>query len=234
MTKSHPHQWAIRDGAARPDPETVAEFTKYPTTQIADCGGPVSVVGPAIGHLAGGVEVCGPAMTLWTRPGDILFPLKSPDLVQPGDVVVIDGGGRDDAAVVGDILSATLSALGCQGVVVDGAVRDLDGIDDVGLPVFARCAYPTTGSIQGPGALNIPIQCGGVLVNPGDLVRADRSGVVVVPREHLAEVLQLTRAVAQRETEWRAAVQAGATLPSATGVDQLISRLRESVETPAP
>jgi 4-hydroxy-4-methyl-2-oxoglutarate aldolase len=234
VTKSHPHQWVIRTGAARPDPETVAEFAKYPTTQIADSGGPVSVLGPTIGHRAGGVEVCGPAMTLWTRPGDILFPLKSPDLVQPGDVLVIDGGGREDAAVVGDILSATLSGLGCRGVIVDGAVRDLDGIDEVGLPVYARCAYPTTGSIQGPGALNVPIQCGGVLVDPGDLVRADRSGVVVVPREHLQEVLRLTRAVARREDEWRAAVQAGASLPSATGVDQLISSLRETAEPAAP
>jgi 4-hydroxy-4-methyl-2-oxoglutarate aldolase len=234
VTKSHPHQWAIRDRAARPDQETVAEFRTYPTTQIADCGGPVSVLSPTIRHLAGGVEVCGPAMTLWTKPGDILFPLKSPDLVQPGDVLVIDGGGREDAAVVGDILSGTLSALGCQGVIVDGAIRDLDGIDDVGLPAYARCAYPTTGSVQGPGALNVPIQCGSVVVNPGDLVRADRSGVVVVPREALQEVLRLTRAVAQRETEWRAAVQAGATLPAATGVDELISSLRGAVEVAAP
>ena len=234
MTKSHPHQWIIRNGVAPPDPETVAEFAKYPTTQIADSGGPVSVLSPTIGHLAGGVEVCGPAMTLWTKPGDILFPLKSPDLVQPGDVLVIDGGGREDAAVLGDILSATLSGLGCRGAIVDGAVRDLDGIDEVGLPVYARCAYPTTGSIQGPGALNVPIQCGSVLVDPGDLVRADRSGVVVVPREHLREVLRLTRAVARREDEWRAAVQAGTTLPSATGVDQLISSLRGTAEPAAP
>lgn len=234
MSKSHPHQWSINDQVVRPDQDVVEQFKDYPTTQIADSGGPVSVMRPGIGHLAGDVEVCGPATTLWTKPGDILFPLKSPDVVQPGDVVVVDGGGREDAAVVGDILSATLSGLGCQGVIVDGAIRDLDGIDEVGLPVYARGAYPTTGSIQGPGAINVPIQCGGVLVNPGDLVRADRSGVVVVPREHVREVLELTKAVDQHETEWRAAVKAGATLPSATGVDDLIRSLRDAVETPAP
>lgn len=234
MSKSHPHQWTIRTQVDRPDPETVAQLATYPTTQIADCGGPVGVLTPAISHLAGAVELCGPAMTLWTKPGDILFTLKSPDVVQPGDVVVVDGGAREDAAIVGDILSSALFGLGCQGVVVDGAVRDLDGIDDVGLPVYARCAYPTTGSIQGPGALNVPVQCGGVVVNPGDVVRADRSGVVVVPREQVEEVLRLTRAVAQRETEWRAAVAAGATLPAATGVDDLIAQLRDAVPVSAP
>lgn len=234
MSKSHPQQWSINDQVVRPDEEIVEQFKDYPTTQIADSGGPVSVMSPAIGHVAGDVEVCGPATTLWTKPGDILFPLKSPDVVQPGDVVVIDGGGREDAAVVGDILSATLSGLGCQGVIVDGAVRDLGGIDEVGLPVYARGAYPTTGSVQGPGAINVPIQCGGVIVNPGDLVRADRSGIVVVPREHVREVLELTRAVDRRETEWRAAVNGGATLPGATGVDDLIRNLRDATETPAP
>lgn len=234
MSKSHPHQWTIRQAIDRPRPDLVAELAKYPTTQIADCGGPVSVLSPAIAHVAGDAELCGTAVTLWTKPGDILFTLKSPDVVQPGDVVVVDGGGRQDAAIVGDILSATLAGLGCRGVVVDGAVRDLDGIDEVGLPVYALCAYPTTGSIQGPGALNVPVQCGGVVVNPGDVVRADRSGVVIVPREHLEEVLRLTGAVAQRETEWRAAVAAGATLPRATGVDELIEQLRDRVETPAP
>lgn len=234
MSKSHPHQWTIRHTIDRPSPGLVAELGKYPTTQIADSGGPVGVLSPEIAHVAGESELCGTAVTLWTKPGDILFTLKSPDVVQPGDVVVIDGGGRVDAAIVGDILSSTLSGLGCQGIIVDGAVRDLDGIDEVGLPVYARCAYPTTGSIQGPGALNVPVQCGGVVVNPGDVIRADRSGAVLVPREHVEEVLRLTRAVAQRETEWRAAVAAGATLPSATGVDELIEQLRGRAETPAP
>jgi regulator of RNase E activity RraA len=234
MSTSHPRQWTIRETVDRPDAQLVAELGRYPTTQIADSGGPVAVLGPAIAHRAGDVELCGPAATVWTKPGDILFTLKSPDVVRPGDVVVIDGGAREDAAVVGDILSATLSQLGCAGVVVDGAVRDLDGIDEVGLPVYARCAYPTTGSIQGPGALNVTIQCGGVVVEPGDVIRADRSGVVLVPAGHVEEVLRLTRAVAQREVEWRAAVEAGATLPGATGVDDLIAQLRDAVETPAP
>jgi regulator of RNase E activity RraA len=110
-------------------------------------------------------------------------------------------------------------------MVVDGAVRDLDGLDDAGLATFALGAHPATGSNQGPGAINVVVQCGGVTVRPGDVIRGDASGVVVVPQEHLAEVLALTRAVADREAGWRQAIARGASLPAAAGLDDLISTL---------
>ena len=137
--------------------------------------------------------MCGPAVTVWTKPGDILFVLKAVDLVTPGDVLLIDGGGREDAAVIGDIVGKALADLGCVGLVVDGAIRDVDGIDEVGLPAFARGAHPATGSNTGPGAINVTVQCGGVAVSPGDVVHADGSGVVVVPRERFAEVVALAQ-----------------------------------------
>jgi 4-hydroxy-4-methyl-2-oxoglutarate aldolase len=225
MSKSHPRQWTIEESVERPDPDVVSAIGQFPTTQIADSGGPVGVVGPPIRPLAGGSEICGTAVTVWTKPGDILFTLKATDLVRDGDVLVIDGGGREDAALIGDIVVSTLATLGCRGVVVDGAVRDLAGIEDVGLPVFGRNAHPATGSNDGPGAINVPIQCGGVLVQPGDIVRADSSGVVVIPRTQASDVLSLTRAVDEREQAWRAAIDAGATLPAATGIDERIATL---------
>ncbi|HQV83308.1 MAG TPA: hypothetical protein PLX57_09400, partial [Ornithinibacter sp.] len=101
MSRWHPQAWSITTEAPRPDAELVAELARFPTTQIADGGGPIAVVGPGIGPMVAATEICGPAVTLWTAPGDILYILKSPDLVQPGDVLVIDGGGRLDAAVIG-------------------------------------------------------------------------------------------------------------------------------------
>jgi regulator of RNase E activity RraA len=234
MSKSHPRQWEIATSVERPDPVLVAELAGLATTQIADCGGPVGVVGPGIRRLAGGAGMCGPAVTVWTKPGDILFVLKSVDLVQPGDVLLIDGGARVDAAVIGDIVGKALADLGCVGLVVDGAIRDVDGIDEVGLTTFARGAHPATGSNTGPGAINVTVQCGGVTVSPGDVVHADGSGVVVVPRDQLAEVLALARAVEERETAWRAAIAAGARLPAATGIDALLAELRTREEPPAP
>lgn len=232
MSRSHARQWTVQESVERPDPADVAALRAFSTTQIADCGGPVGVVGPPLRRVAGGPEFCGPAVTVWTKPGDILFVLKAPDLVGYGDVLVIDGGGREDAAVIGDIVGRTIRDRGCTGLVVDGAVRDVEGLDELGLPTFARGTHPATGSNQGPGAINVAVQCGGVAVHPGDVVRGDASGLVVVPRGELRAVLELTRAVARREADWLAAVAAGATLAEATGVEALIAR--RGAEPPAP
>ncbi len=225
MSKSHPDQWTINEITERPDESLVTALREFDTTQIADCGGPVAIVAPPLRHLAGGTQLCGPAVTVWTKPGDILYVLKAADLVAPGDVLVVDGGGRPDAAVIGDIAGQTLASLGCHGMVVDGAVRDLDGLEVAALPTFAVGAHPATGSNQGPGAINVVVHCGGVTVRPGDVIRGDASGVVVVPREHLALVVALTREVADREEGWRQAIAGGARLPAALGLDDLISRL---------
>jgi 4-hydroxy-4-methyl-2-oxoglutarate aldolase len=228
VSKSHPGQWVVNTEVTRPDPALVAALAALSTTQIADSGGPVGVVGPGVRRLAGGVEVCGPAVTVWTKPGDILFVLKACDMIAAGDVLVVDGGGREDAAVIGDIVGATIANLGCVGLVVDGAVRDLDGLDEAGLPTFARGAHPATGSNQGPGAINVAVQVGGVGVHPGDVIRADSSGIVVVPREQIASTVELTRAVAERETAWREAIAAGQSLPAATGIDAILAALEDS------
>ena len=226
MSTSHPDQWAIRAAGPRPDADLLAALAGLATTQIADAGAPAWVAGPGIAHMAGGAEICGPAVTVWTKPGDILHVLKAVDLVTPGDVLVVDGGGRLDAAVVGDIVADALSGLGCAGLVVDGAVRDVAGIDATGLATYARGAHPATGSNTGPGAINVDVQCGGVAVRPGDLVRADSSGIVVVPHDHLARVVELGRAVAERELEWRRRIAAGEPLPAATGIDAVLEQVR--------
>ena len=226
VSASHPQQWTINEDIRRPDPALVAALRELSTTQIADCGGPVGVIGPELRPMAGGTELCGTAVTVWTKPGDILYVLKAADLVGPGDVLVVDGGGRADAAVIGDIVGQTIADLGVVGLVVDGAVRDLDGLDAAGLPTFARNAHPATGSNRGPGAINVAVQVGGVAVHPGDVVRGDSSGLVVVPRDAVAPVVELARAVAAREDGWRAAIAGGEPLPAATGIDRLIAELR--------
>ena len=234
MSRWHPDQWVIEHDVPRPPADLVDELARYPTTQIADCGGPVGVVGPGIRALSPATEVCGPALTLWTKPGDILFVLKSPDLVRPGDVVVIDGGGHTDAALIGDIIGGDIRRRGGAGLLVDGVVRDLDGLEEVGLPTFARGTHPATGSNEGPGAINVPVQVGGVVVHPGDVVRGDASGVVVVPREHLDTVIALTRTVEQREAAWRQAVAEGVSIAAATGVDAVIDERGDATASPLP
>lgn len=234
MSKSHVQQWMIVREIERPPAAAVEALAQFPTTQIADCGGPVGVVGPGLGRIAGGPEFCGPAVTVWTKPGDILFMLTMPEVTRSGDVVAVDGGGRPDAAILGDILAGAVAARGAVGIVVDGAVRDVEGIDEVGIPTFARNAHPATGSSEGPGAINVPVQIGGVGVQPGDVLRGDGSGVVVVPREHLDTVIALTRAVAEREVTWRRAIAEGSDVASATGADVVLEERRTTAARPLP
>lgn len=224
MTDWHPRAWAIADGAAPPDPQVVAEIARCPTTLLADAGEGVRIASGGIRHVAGGREVCGAACTVWTRPGDLLFMVKITELVQPGQVVVVDGGGREDAAMMGEIFSAVLQRGGCAGAVVDGAVRDLAGIDAVGLPVFARHVYPAKGTLEGPGAINVPVTCGGATVEPGDIVRGDVNGVVVVPRGAAADVLASARAVRTAEERWMAEATDGRALTGILGLQETFGR----------
>ena len=234
MSKSHPEQWAVNPSVHEVADDVLAGLRAIPTTQIADAGGPVGIVGPGIGPIAGGTEICGTAVTLWTRPGDILFVLKAPDLVGPGDVLVVDAGARPDAAVIGDILGGSLQRNGGVGLVVDGAVRDRDGLDALGFPTFARGTHPATGSNEGPGALNVVVSCGGVPVHPGDVVRADASGVVIIPAGRAGTVLERARAVDERERGWVEQLEAGRSLSDVLGLDDRIAEARASVADPAP
>ncbi len=203
---------------------------EFATTQIADCAQVRSRSWPrrCVTLVAAAAQLCGPAVTVWTKPGDILYVLKAVDSIVGGD----DAGGltaacKLDAAVIGDIAGQALADRGGgDEVVVDGAVRDLDGLDAVGLPTFALGAHPATGSNQGPGAINVVVQCGGVTVRPGDVVRGDASGLVVVPTEHLARVLALTQDGRQSREEEVAAGHRPRhePLPAATGIDDLIQQ----------
>jgi regulator of RNase E activity RraA len=112
-------------------------------------------------------------------------------------------------------------------------VRDTDGLDQLGLPTFARGTYPATGSNEGPGALNVPIQCGGVGIEPGDIIRGDASGLVVIPRRAAHEVLELTKAVDERERDWSDGVANGTPLSATLGIDAKIAA-RNKDEEPAP
>lgn len=224
MSRSHPHQWVVNTAVTRPNQDVIEAFRAFPTTQIADSGGAVGVVGPGIAPLTDAVEMCGPATTIWTKPGDILFVLKAPDLVERGDVVVIDSGARLDAAVIGDIVGGVMARAGADGLIVDGAVRDLDGLRELGIPTFARGVHPATGSKDGPGALNVPIQCGAVAVEPGDIIRGDASGLVVIPQRQAEKVLDLCRRVAENESRWKAGLADGIPLSAQLDLDNQIKR----------
>ncbi|HVS36428.1 MAG TPA: hypothetical protein VMS17_12755 [Gemmataceae bacterium] len=194
----------------RPDPSFMHEFRRFPTPDISDLLNRLYAVDPAIKCLTGSHhQLVGPACTVKVFPGDNLMVHKSLDVAKPGDVVVIDAGRSYMNAVLGDLISTKAKHLKIAGFVVDGLVRDLPDIIDLDYPVFARGTTPVGPLHRGPGEVNFPICCGGVVVNPGDIVVADAAGVVVVPKEIAAELLERLQRHEQANAAYLAAVKRG-------------------------
>jgi regulator of RNase E activity RraA len=132
------------------------------------------------------------------------------DAAQPGDVIVIDNGGRPDTSCWGGLLALAAKTKGISGVVIDGACRDIDESRDVGFPVYARGAVPMTarGRVT-QETYNQEIEFAGVQVHPGDLVIADGSGVVVIPRSKEEEIVRAAEAVAATEARMAEGIRQG-------------------------
>ncbi len=133
-------------------------------------------------------RVVGPALTVAVPTGANEVRRAAIEMLQPGDVLVIAGRGNELWAMLGDKLAAKVLERGAAGVVIDGCVRDADAIGQLGLAIFCRGRVTSAGPKQGPGEINVPVACGGVVVNPGDLMVADADGVVVVPRATAADI----------------------------------------------
>lgn len=135
------------------------------------------------------MKVVGTALTVETDNGDN-FPIHVATYSGgEGYVMVIDGKGKADAAYFGELIASAAKAVGFLGVVCDGYVRDQDGLVELGLPVYAKGFMQRGPKKQEPGVVNGPVRCGGVAVNPGDLVVADCDGVTIVPRDHIEQTL---------------------------------------------
>ncbi len=170
--------------------ELMREFAEFPTPDISDLLNRLYAVDPVIRVLtADRHTICGPALTVKVFPGDNLMVHKSLDVLEPGDVVVVDAGGSTLNAVLGDLISTKARHRGAAGFVVDGLIRDLPSIQELDFPVFARGTTPIGPLHRGPGEINFPICLGGVVVNPGDLIVGDSTGLVVVPQAIAEELL---------------------------------------------
>src|ERR1051325_1775633 len=144
-------------------------------------------------------SLCGPAVAVNCRPADNLMGHKAIDVAQPGEVIVVATHGGVNTAVFGDLMCRAAVGKKLGGIVVDGAIRDVEGIAVLGFPAFSRSVSPGSCDKDGPGELNVPIACGGAVVMPGDIVIGDENGVVVVPRDRAAEVLALAMQTLERE-----------------------------------
>lgn len=172
----------------------------------------------AIRPVAAGMQCFGPAFTLRCWPADNLTIHRAVELAAHGDVLVIDGGSGRDTALLGDILVYAARLRGVSGIVLQGLVRDSAALAAQGLPVFASGATARGPVKETLGALQVPIQCGGVLVHPGDLIAGDDDGVVVVPREQVSAVADRIRLIHGREEQVKKALASGQTTVDILGL----------------
>lgn len=180
--------------------QLIEAFRQIPVAVAGDCMGRcIGARGLRAYHGDLSLKMCGPAVTLRVRPGDNLMVHKALMMVQPGDVLVIDGGGDVSQAVIGGLVRTTALRVRLGGIVIDGAVRDLEELAEGVVPVFAAGHTHRGPSKDGPGEINVPVACAGLCVLPGDLVLGDADGVIAIPAAEVAALLPRTLAHLDRE-----------------------------------
>lgn len=163
----------------------------------------------ALRPLHGNARLIGTAITVKTRAGDNFMLHKAYELLRPGDVLVVDGGGDLNQALVGEIMMTRAKTMGVAGFVIDGAVRDVGAFAEAGFPCFARGVTHRGPYKSGPGEINVPVAIDGMVVMPGDVILGDEDGVVAFDRSVAPELLDRVRQQEAREAGALAAIREG-------------------------
>jgi 3-hexulose-6-phosphate synthase/6-phospho-3-hexuloisomerase len=204
------------------------QFRALSSASISDVIGRKYAMQSYMRPLIHGVKISGRAVTVRTEPGDARKPTEAVELAKKGEVIIIDAAGFQESACWGGNDSIGSKTKGLSAVIVDGAVRDTLEIVDMAFPTWAKAVTPNTGGGKGGGAINVQIICGGVTVNPGDLVVADDDGVVVIPKDMAEGVLAKTIEREDMERGIKEKVLSGMTLREALVAIHLV----EGSETP--
>jgi len=203
----------IRRKFGRASAKLVKKFENLPTGNVCDAQGRTGALDYRIKPLSEKTQFCGTAITVDAGPRDNLAPWAALEFTKPGDVIIITTGEYLGSSVVGDIYVGMAKNAGVAAIVTDGVVRDIPGINAIGIPVFARGISPNSPQKNGPGRVGLPIAIGGITVNAGDIAVGDQDGVVIVAREAAAEVTEAMAAVLAKEEKMEAGVRNGLTVP---------------------
>lgn len=180
----------------------VESFRAVPVANVSDCMARMTAGGAHLRPYHKGGVLAGPALTVKARPGDNLMIHKALHLAQPGDVIVVDGGGDLTNALIGELMVATAAKRGLGGIVLNGAIRDVDAIQAGSFPVYAAGVTHRGPYKDGPGEINVPIAISGMVINPGDLVLGDADGLLCIPIDSAEQILDaaLNKSAAEKVT----------------------------------
>lgn len=181
--------------------EKLEEAKGLSASLLADAMAGFGAMDYRIKPITAGMKVVGTAFTVNPKAGTALPVIAAVALAGEGHILVISGKGDLSNVVLGEIMTLIAQKRAVSGIVVDGLVRDVAAIRATGMPVFAIGALPAAAEKEGPGEINGPVSCGGIAVNPGDLIVGDDDGVVVVPRDNVDGVLATAKAKAAAEAQ---------------------------------
>lgn len=192
----------VRSEHERPDiPSGLEEF---PVAVVGDAMDRLGLCDAALRASWSGARCIGPAFPIWVTEGDNAAIHASLPFLRPGDVVVVNGSGSLNRALIGDRLAMKFIEIGVAGVVIDGCIRDAADIAELRFPVWCRGTNPAGPFKNGPGKVGVPVAIGGVVVHPGDIVTADDDGVAIVPTDSLGVITERARDILRMEQESKA------------------------------
>jgi regulator of RNase E activity RraA len=190
-------------------PDLVAKFREIPVANVSDCMARITAGGCRLRPLHTGGVMAGPAFTVKTRPGDNLMLHKAIDMADPGDIIVVDGGGDLTNALMGELMLMHAAKRGIGGFVLDGSVRDLSYIRVNPMPVYAAGVTHRGPYKDGPGEINVPIAIDGMVIAPGDLVLGDEDGTLCVPFDAAESIYAAAKLKNDSEVQQIAEIKAG-------------------------
>ncbi|WP_313757004.1 RraA family protein [Tissierella sp.] len=182
--------YRINQEIKRPSKELLDRIREFSTCELCDGTIIYNAMDYHIKPMVTKQKICGPAITVKLPMGDSLMVTKAVDLAKSGDVIVVDGRGSKNNALWGDHRSLSCKVKGIEGVVIDGAFRDLEENEEICFPIYAKAVTCGSSTKNSNGEINVPISCGGVTVNPGDIIVGDVNGVCVIPVEYAEQIME--------------------------------------------
>lgn len=189
--------------------ELLKKYRNFVTPHISDNMNRLNAVDAAIRPIHCSGKLVGSAFTVKTRPGDNLMVHKAIEMAGQGDVIVVDAGGDVTHSIMGEIMVRIAMKKGIEGFIIDGAIRDSEAIRQLNYPIYAKGITHRGPYKDGPGEINVPIQIGGMVVNPGDLIVADMDGIVVIPTEFAEELAIKVEKTMEKEKEILSSIENG-------------------------